>query len=194
MSADTGFIVMLPQSLYQMSCWMRADTRHSNPASDNAVASAVVRADSPPAGSPTMRPRPITLRTTPGAGVVHDACTTQPTTCATGIAAAIAPSGSSDASRSPAHGPGMPAKNHHGTPFIAVSTIVPGPRSGAMRAATAGSAGAFTATTTRSCGPRRAGSSAAATGARTSPSPDCSRSPSRASAASVAPRATADTA
>ena len=45
----------------------------------------------------------------------------------------------------------MPSKNHHCTPFIATSTTASGPSSGAMRAATPGNPGPFTATTTRSC-------------------------------------------
>ena len=182
---------MLPHSLYQMSRWMRCDTWHSKPAAASAAASAAVRGESPPAASPTMRPWPITCCTTPGSGDVQDACTTQPITCRNGIAAAIAPAGSSVRNRSPAQGPGMPEKNHHGTPFIAVSTMVSGPSSGAMRAATSGIAGPLTATTTRSCGPSCAGSSAARTSARSSRPALRSRIPCARSAASVAPRATA---
>ena len=95
-NADTGFIVMLPQSLYQMSCWMRSETRHSKPAAVS-IAREPRRPGRmlPPAGSPMMRPWPMTFCTTPGSGVLHDACTTQPTTLRAGIARAIAPSGSS---------------------------------------------------------------------------------------------------
>ena len=88
----------------------------------------------------------------------------------------------------------MPEKNHHGTPFMAVSTMVSGRSSGLMRAATSGIAGPLTATTTRSCGPSSAGSSAASTFARSSPPVLASRIPCARSAASVAPRATALTA
>jgi hypothetical protein len=105
---------------------MRSETRHSKPAAVKSRASLVTRSDVPPAGSPTMRPWPMTLCTTPGSGVLHDACTTQPTTLREGIARAIAPSGSSVASFMPRHVPGMPSKNHHCTPFIAVSTTVSG--------------------------------------------------------------------
>ena len=45
---------------------------------------------------------------------------------AVGIAAAIAPSGSIDFSRLPAKSRPSPSQNHHGTPFIAVSTMVCG--------------------------------------------------------------------
>ncbi len=62
----------------------------------------------------------------------------------------IAPSASRVARRAPASAPGMPSKNHHGTPFIAGSTSVSSPRSGAMPAATAGNDGALTAITTPS--------------------------------------------
>ena len=85
----------------------------------------------------------------------------------------------------------MPEKNHHGTPFIAVSTMVSRPSSGAMRAATAAMAGALTATTTRSCGGSAAGSSVAITGAASSRSWSAKRMPRERSAASVAPRAIA---
>ena len=79
---------------------------------------------------------------------------------------------------------------HHGTPFIAVSTMVCGPSSGAMSRATSARAGALTATTTRSCTPSAAALSAACTGTCSSPSACCSRRPWVCKAASVAPRAT----
>ena len=73
---------------------------------------------------------------------------------------------------------------------MAVSTIVSGPSSGAICCATAGSAGAFTATTTSCCTPNAFGSLLALTGTDTRDSPLTSVRPSRFSASSVAPRAT----
>ena len=60
-----------------------------------------------------------------------------------------------------------PCTNHHGTPFIAGSTIVCGPSSGPIACATAGRAGALTAMTTRSCGPSACASSLATVGVAT---------------------------
>jgi hypothetical protein len=36
---------MLPHNLYQMSCWMRSEARHSKPAAERSLASAFVRSD-----------------------------------------------------------------------------------------------------------------------------------------------------
>ena len=55
-SADTGFIVMLPHSLYQMSRRTLSDTVTSNPARPSSPASACTRGEWPPAGSPMIRP------------------------------------------------------------------------------------------------------------------------------------------
>ena len=52
---------------------------------------------------------------------------------------------------------------HQGMPLVTKATAVSGPSSGAMVAATAGSAGALTVTITTSCGPRLAGSDSAGT-------------------------------
>ncbi len=82
--ADTGLIVMLPHNLYQMSRRTSADTVTSKPAARSVSASARTRADSPPAGSPTIRPWPILCSTSPGSEVDVLACTTQPITCSNG--------------------------------------------------------------------------------------------------------------
>ena len=120
------------------------------------------------------------------------AWTTQPITRSSAIEAAMRPPGSTLCSGS-APSAEAPAPNHQGTPFIAGSTSVAGPISGAIRAATAGSDGALTATSTRSCTPSAAGSSLALTGALNNSAPWRSRKPCSRNAASVAPRATADT-
>ena len=105
----------------------------------------------------------------------------------------MAPSGSTACSAVPASAPPKPSKNHQGTPFIAVSTTVPGPISGAMWRATSRMAGALTATTTRSCTPSAAGSLLARTAWVVVPSACASCRPCCCSAASVAPRATTPT-
>ena len=56
-----------------------------------------------------------------------DACTTQPTTCRSGNGGGDRAGGSSVAARAARTDPACRAKNHHGTPFIAVSTTVSGP-------------------------------------------------------------------
>jgi hypothetical protein len=58
----------------------------------------------------------------------------------------------------------MPSKYHQGMPFMMKATGVFGPSKGAMPAATAGKAGAFTVTSTASTGPISAAFSAACTG------------------------------
>ena len=68
--------------------------------------------------------------------------------------------------------------------------MVFGPISGAMDLATSAIAGAFTATTTRSCTPSSCGFALALTGAANTSLACCSRSPCACSASSVAPRAT----
>jgi hypothetical protein len=190
-STETGFMVMLPQSLYQMSRRMRVETVTSIPAAPNVSASAVSRAETRPSGSPTMNPWPALCRVTPGSGALTEMCTTQPMTCGVGSAAVNVPPGSTAGSRSPSHGPPNPSKNHHGTPFMAATMTVSWSSSGAMRAATDASAGPLTAITMTSCGPSSAGSSVARTGAVTGPSAVRSRQPCARSARSVAPRATA---
>ncbi len=101
------------------------------------------------------------------------------------------PSGSMLLSARPAAAPCRPWQNHQGTPFIAGTTSVCGPSSGAMRRATSASAGAFTAITTTSCTPSAPGSALAVTGPEIGPAKPSTRSPCSSSAASVAPRATA---
>jgi len=195
--ADTGFIVMLPQSLYQTSRWMHSDASTEKPACTSRSTTARLRALCPPTGSPTMRRSPTPCRTTPGATVDADRCVTQPTTALAGTARASAPSGSTVASESPGGAPVSPWKNHHCSPFIAESTAVPGPTSGAISRATCASAVVLTDRTTRSCTPSSAGRSLAVTGTTVrrsaSPSRSTSARPSRRTASSVAPRATAFT-
>ena len=83
--------------------------------------------------------------------------TTQPSTRAGSIASRSRPSGSPADSRVPRQRSPRPWKNHQGTPFIADSTTVSGPSSGAIVAGTEGSAVVFTLSTTRSWGPSSAG-------------------------------------
>ncbi len=138
-SADIGFIVMLPHSLYQTSAWMRLLTVVSKPAAPRRSASALTRPDAPPDGSPMIRPRPKPCFTRPGSRTEQVACTTQPITCRAGMAVAIPPSGSTACT---ARAVVRPRRAHGrtttGTPFIAVSTAVSGPSSGRDRRGEAG--------------------------------------------------------
>ncbi len=104
-----------------------------------------------------------------------------------------ASSGSMRGSRRPSRAPGSAWKYHQGMPFITNATGVSGPSNGPMPAATAGKAGAFTVTTTASCGPKAAGSSLARTRLRSSPAPVCTVSPLCWIAARCGPRASTDT-
>ncbi len=153
------------------------------------------RSDSPPRGSPMIRRLPTALRVSPGSVAVHAACTTQPTTWRAGIAASMRPSG---IDRFEAHAcerrRRIHRKNHHGTPFIAVSTTVCGSEQRADAAATLASDGPLTATITRSCAPSSAARLATCAGARHRA---CRRFPgashARRSASAVAPRAITET-
>ncbi|OQB98874.1 MAG: hypothetical protein BWX79_03259 [Alphaproteobacteria bacterium ADurb.Bin100] len=185
-----GLTVMLPQSLNQMSFWICGDTVAAKPARCSSAASACTRGLSAPEGSPMISPLPKWWRITPRAFTAQLACTTQPMTWRAGIARAISPVGSTACSAVPASAPPKPSKNHQGTPFMAVSTTVSGPISGAMWRATSSSAGALTAMTTRSCTPSAAGSLLARTAWVVLPSASTSCRPFCCSAASVAPRAT----
>ena len=78
-------------------------------------------------------------------------------------------------------------------PFITNATAVSGLSNGPIPAATAGSDGAFTVTSTASCGPSALGSSLACTRACNWPSLVCTVSPSRWIAARCGPRASTDT-
>jgi hypothetical protein len=128
-----------------------------------------------------------------GWGAAALACTTQPMTCAVGMFAAVMPPGSTVLSCKPAATPGSPSKNHQGTPFIATSTVVCGPMSARTAGATTGMAGPLTETITRSCTPRRTGSSLARTATVCSaPSPSTHTTPRSFNARSVSPRATAE--
>jgi hypothetical protein len=98
--------------------------------------------------------------------------------------------GSTELRRWPASAPPKPCKNHQGTPFMAVSTRVSGPSSGAMWRATSGSEGALTASTTTSCTPRSAGTALEATACEVTLPPWFNLRPCICKACSVAPRAT----
>src|SRR5580658_10931568 len=172
---------------------MRCDRLTSKPARPSSAPMRCRRPESSPCGSPRMRPCPMRCTAMPGAALAALACTTQAMTRSTGITAAILPCGSTLASgRAPSAA--MPLANHHGTPFIAGSTTVSAPSSGASVGASALSAGLFTAMMTRSCGPSSCASSEASATAPCSRSPPCSRrQPWSRSATSVAPRASAAT-
>ena len=188
-TAQTGFIVRLPHSLYQTSARMRGETVTSKPAPRSAAASESSRGDPAPDGSPMMMPFPLCSRTTPRSGELALRCTVPPITRPTGSAAAIRPPGSTLLRWRPATGPPKPSKNHHGTPLSVDSTAVSGPSSGPMPGTAPGSDWALTASTTKSCGPSSAASSDAASFVVTAPSADSTVSPRALMAASVAPRA-----
>ena len=77
---------------------------------------------------------------TPGADVLALRCTTQPTTRRRGQARRRSRRpGRRCVSRVPSTGPPSPSQNHHGTPFMAGSTTVCGPISGASRGASSAS-------------------------------------------------------
>ena len=153
------------------SCCPRACTRRRwrtsalASASKPALASAAQTALDPRrrrrrAGSPTISRSPKPWRTRPGAGLEQRGgrrsrgrgrAAARPSSRAAGI----------DARERRLVRRRRPGRNHHGTPFIAGSTTVVGPSSGAIAAPTAGSAGALTAMTTRSCAPSAAASSLA---------------------------------
>src|SRR4029453_2747112 len=80
-------------------------------------------------GSPTINRLPTLWRTTPGCGVEHARGATAPTIPADGIAPPIRPSRSTERNGKSRCTPASPWKNHHGTPFIAVTTAVSGPAS-----------------------------------------------------------------
>ena len=84
----------------------------------------------------------------PGSGVEAAKCTTQPTMRCVGMARDRLPPGSSDSRRWLPPPYLRQSKNHHGTPFIAVTMEVSGPSSGSMPAATSVRFCALTATIT----------------------------------------------
>ena len=159
---------MLPQSLNQMSRWMRSDTVTPKPAAPSSSATAWTHGVTPPAGSPMMSWLFLMRSMRAGWGAAALACTTQPMTCEVGMLAAVTPPVSTVWSCRPAASPGSPSKNHQGTPFIATKTTVCGPMSARTAGATTGMAGPLTETITRSCTPRLAGSSLAFSGTRCS--------------------------
>ena len=84
----------------------------------------------------------------PGSGVEAARWTTQPTMRSVGMARESLPPGSSVSRRSLPPPKASRSKNHHGTPFIAVTIEVFSPSSGAMPARDLGQALALTATMT----------------------------------------------
>ena len=106
----------------------------------------LVRAVFLPPGSPRISFEPMLWLTRPGSGVEAARWITQPTTRSVGMARASLPPGSSDSRR--ASRPLRPWKNHQGTPFIAVTTEVSFPSSGAIVSATCVRLCAFTVTNT----------------------------------------------
>ena len=187
--AETGFSVMLPHSLNQMARRISVDTVALSPACMIQRARRSTRSEPPPPGSPMMSSSPVRCSTTPCVSTEADRCTTQPSTFANGIAAPMVPPGSTLASGCAASS-GTPRPNHHGTPFIAGSTMVCAPISGASKGAMAASEVALTATTTRSCTPSSRASATARTGACSTPCAERTRKPCSRNVASVAPRAT----
>ena len=85
------------------------------------------------------------LRIISSAGTAQAVKITHPMILAVGMARPTLPEGSTAASRLPASAPLALAKNHQGTPFIAVTTAVLGPSSGPIREAISGREGALTA-------------------------------------------------
>jgi hypothetical protein len=81
-----------------------------------------------------MSPLPKWWRTRPGAFSEQLACTTQPITWRAGNGLGDLAARVHRLQRVPASAPPKPSKNHQGTPFMAVSTTVSGPISGAMAA------------------------------------------------------------
>ena len=171
---------------------MQALGSTSTPASASRAATAAVRGPAPPVAQPMTSRRPMACFTWPGPRVDAAMCTTPPTVRAGGRSARRRPPGSTLSSTQPRVGTGAsagrPSKNHQGTPFMAPSTVVSAWLSAATASATAGRAGALTATRTRSCGPRAAGSSATVMSTRWLPAASSSRRPCSRTAASVAPR------
>ena len=174
--AETGFMVRLPQSLYQMSRRTWLDRVTSMPAACSRPATCVRRTEEPPPGSPRMMPCPMRCHARPGSSTATPMWSTAPSTWRSGMAREMTPPGST-LSRGLSGRPGTPCANHHGTPFMAGRITVEACSSGAIWRAMCASAGPLTARMTRSCGPRVAGSSLAMAGAwRVSP-PSRSRQP-----------------
>ena len=107
----------------------------------------LVRAVFSPPGSPRISLAPMLWLTRPGSGVEAARWITQPTMRSVGMARDSLPPGSSD-SRRAVRAVFRPWKNHHGTPFIAVTTEVSGPSNGAMASATSVRLCALTVTNT----------------------------------------------
>ena len=124
-----------------------------SPAAMSALAICRQRSVREPSGSPSEMRSPSVCRTTPGRTISVAKYTMEPTTRRGSTAAEITPPGSTRSSRVPASGPPPDWKNHHGTPFCVLTTIVSGPSVGASCGARAGRPWALTARTTTSAGP-----------------------------------------
>lgn len=192
-STLSGFIVILPQSLVQISRRISSLTTSFTAGLPNAFASARTRGARDPSGSPRINRSSPCTATTPGSGVHALACTTQPTTHPGATARATAPSGSTDARARPSCITPGTWKYHHGIPLSAGTTIVSAPHSAAMADATAGIACPFTAATTQSCAPNCAGSCDAFRRWTVSVPPRRIRKPFARNAASVSSRAKSET-
>ena len=157
-NADTGFIVRLPHNLYQMSCRTSAEATASKPASRSSVGDPLDARRPPPAGSPTIRPAgrwcaaPGRAR---GTRCRHGR--TQPSTCSNGIAAAMAPPGSTLCQRRVAERGDAPAEPPRHAVHRRQHDRVAGRAAARCRARHGASAGPLTAITTRSCTPSSAG-------------------------------------
>jgi hypothetical protein len=151
-----GLTVMLPHSLYQASFWICSTATASKPAFSSSATSPAHRcvssrrrlADDQLVAEVVLHEAGRAQR----AAGMHHAADDVPR----GWRFGDAPSGST-ASAACRPAPPKPWKNHQGTPFMAVSTMVSGPSSGPMALATSAIAGALTAMTTRSCTPSSAG-------------------------------------
>ena len=193
-SALTGFIVMLPHSLYQMSRRTSAECVASKPACASRSATACARSLRPPRGSPTIRPCPIVCCTSAGLGRrragMHDAA--EHALERRSRARSRRPDRRSAARRrrSPAR-PGRTTTARRSSP---AAPRVVGPEQRRDRARRRRrSAGPLTAMMTRSCAPSSAASSLARAGAVQRDRPPLSQPPAvrGAGPASVAPRASA---
>jgi hypothetical protein len=131
-----GLTVMLPHSLNQMSFWICGDTVAAKPARCSSAASACTRGLSAARGLAHDQPVAEVVadharRIHRAAGVHHAA-----DHVARGNGAGDLAGGVHRLQRRPASAPPKPSRNHQGTPFMAVSTMVSGPISGAMWRAT----------------------------------------------------------
>ncbi len=185
---------MLTISLLQTRARMSSTASPIMPPAVSASASAVTRGVIWPFGSPSSRRLPVLATLiTPGSTTVQADDTTPPMARCGPTAFHTASPGSMRGRRRPSNRPASAWKYHQGMPFMAKATAVSGPSNGPMPAASDGSDGAFSVTSTASCGPSAAGSSVAVTLAWNSASGAITRRPLAWIAANWGPRATTDT-